>query len=113
MINISNLQAIKEVNDSFTDYTKYRDADDLKEKIGTVGNGKKKKVNGPSISMDSTDHAKTANNGKMKGSKAYRGEQRRLIEAGKLQEAFDMDVADIKSTFPGKYDESINQAQKS
>lgn len=49
----------------------------------------------------------------MKGSKAYRAEQRKLIEAGKLQEAFDMDVADIKSKFPGKYDESINQAQKS
>ena len=85
--------------------------DDLKEKIGTVSSGNKKRVNGPSISMDSADHAKTASNGKMPGSKAYRAKQKKLIEAGKLQEAFDMDVADIKSKFPGKYDSSIQQAQ--
>ena len=30
---------------------------------------------------------------------------------GKLQEAFDMDAADITSKFPGKYDEGIAQAQ--
>ena len=30
----------------------------------------------------------------------------------KFQEAFDMDVADIKSKFPGKYDLSIQQAQE-
>lgn len=47
----------------------------------------------------------------MIGSKAYRQKQGELIKAGKFQEAFDMDVADITKKFPGKYDEGIAQAQ--
>lgn len=85
--------------------------DDIKEKIGTVGSGKNQKVNGPSISMKNSDHTQTASYDNKPGAKAYRAKQKKLIGDGKLQEAFDMDVADIKSKFPGKYDSSIQQAQ--
>ena len=111
----------KEYNSTQSDYTKKQHAhhmlahdaypDDIKEKIGTVGSGKNKKVNGPSISMKNSDHTQTASYDNKPGAKAYRAKQKKLIGNGKLQEAFDMDVADIKSQFPGKYDSSIQQAQ--
>ena len=85
--------------------------DDIQKKIGTVGSGKKQKVNGPSISMINSDHTQTASYDNKPGAKAYRAKQKNLIEQGKFQEAFDMDVADIKSKFPEKYDLSIQQAQ--
>ena len=87
-------------------------SDQAKQEIGTVGSGKNEKVNGPSISMDSKDHTKTASYDNKAGAKEYRAKQSELIKAGKMQEAFDMDVADIKSKFPGKYDSSIADAQK-
>lgn len=61
--------------------------------------------------VESTDHTKTASYGRGKEAKAYRAKQKELISAGKIQEAFDMDVADIKSKFPDKYDKKIEQAK--
>jgi hypothetical protein len=66
---------------------------------------------GVAIKMDIADHKNTASFDHKPGSKAYRQMQGKLIKEGKFQEAFDMDVADITSKFPGKYDEGIAQAQ--
>ena len=82
--------------------------DDVKNTVGTYD----KKVNGPSISMKSSDHTKTNSYGSSKSAREYRAKQRELIKAGKIQDAFDMDVADIMSRFPGKYDSSIKEAQQ-
>ena len=82
--------------------------DDVKNKVGTYD----KKVNGPSISMDSPDHTKTSSYGRSNTAKEYRAKQNELIKEGKIQEAFNMDVDDIKSKFPGKYDSSIDEAQQ-
>ena len=87
-------------HDAYPDYVKTR--------IGKYN----KKANGPSISMENADHTQTASYDNKPGAKAYRAKQKKLIQAGKFQEAFDMDVADIKSKFPGKYDLSIQQAQE-
>ena len=70
------------------------------------------KPNGPAISMSQADHKNTASFGRKAGSDQYRADQKALLKQGKFQEAFDMDVADIKSKFPGKYDLSIKQAQE-
>lgn len=85
---------------------------DLKDKIGTVKSGKKDKVNGPAISMENGDHTQTASYGRGAEAQKYRAKQNELIKNGKFQEAFDMDVADIKSKFPGKYDSSLDEAQQ-
>ena len=82
--------------------------DDVKNKVEIYD----KRVNGPSISMKSPDHTKTASYGRTKSAKEYRAKQNELIKEGKMQEAFNMDVADIKSKFPGKYDSSIEAAQQ-
>lgn len=87
-------------HDAYPDYVKTR--------IGKYN----KKANGPSISMENADHTQTASYDNKPGAKAYRAKQKKLIQAEKFQEAFDMDVADIKSKFPGKYDLSIQQAQE-
>ena len=62
--------------------------------------------------MKSSDHTKTNSYGSSKSAREYRAKQRELIKAGKIQDAFDMDVADIMSRFPGKYDSSIKEAQQ-
>lgn len=69
------------------------------------------KSDGVAIKMDISDHKKTASFDNKPGSRAYRKTQARLISEGKFQEAFNMDVADIKAKFPGKYDDFIKQAQ--
>ncbi len=66
---------------------------------------------GPCISMPFEDHAQTASYDKKPGAAAYRAKQADLIKNGDFQSAFDMDVADIKTKFPGKYDNAIQQAQ--
>lgn len=67
--------------------------------------------NGPAISMSQADHKNTASFGRKAGSDQYRADQKALLKQGKFQEAFDMDVEDITSQFPGKYDSSIDEAQ--
>lgn len=47
--------------------------------------------------MENSDHTQTASYDNKPSTKAYWAKQKELIESGKFQEAFDMDVADIKS----------------
>ena len=108
----------KEYNSTQSDYTKKQHAhhmpacdaypDDFAEFMDSY-NGK---PDGPAISMTQADHKKTASFGRKKGSDQYRADQNALLKQGKFQEAFNMDVDDIKSQFPGKYDSSIDEAQK-
>jgi hypothetical protein len=67
------------------------------------------KNDGPAIKMDPADHQKTASWGTSADAKAYRQKQKDLIDQGKFDEAIEMDVKDIKSKFPGKYDACLDQ----
>ena len=66
---------------------------------------------GPAIKMDPKDHESTASHGNGDAAKAYREQQKALLQQGKLQEAVDMDINDIRSKFGTKYDEAIEQMQ--
>jgi RHS repeat-associated protein len=69
------------------------------------------KDKGPAIIMDAEDHKKTASFGSSREAKAHRAEQKAFIDKGKFDEAQAMDVKDVESKFPGKYDEGIKQMQ--
>lgn len=64
---------------------------------------------GPAIKMDKGDHRQTASCGNSKEARAYREEQRSLIEQGKFREALQMDIDDIRDKFGNKYDGAINE----
>jgi filamentous hemagglutinin len=66
---------------------------------------------GPAIKMDPVDHQRTASYGSSPEAKAYRAEQQKLLQEGKLKEAIEMDVQDIRSKFGSKYDEALKQMQ--
>lgn len=68
---------------------------------------------GPSIQMEIDDHRQTHTYGGSRESIEARQAQKQLVDDGKFQEAFDMDVADIRSKFNGKYDGAIAGAQNS
>jgi len=51
----------------------------------------------------------TASFGSSKEARAYREQQKTLIEQGRFREAQQMDIIDIQSKFGGKYDEAIKQ----
>jgi RHS repeat-associated protein len=67
---------------------------------------------GPAIQMDPADHRRTASYGGGPGSpqQAYRDRQKALIDDGRFEEAFEMDVNDLRSKFGNKYDEAIEEA---
>lgn len=67
------------------------------------------KSDGPCISMCEADHKMTASFGSSKEARAYREQQKNLIEQGRFREAQQMDITDIQSKFGGKYDEAIKQ----
>lgn len=67
------------------------------------------KYDGPAIVMDKADHEKTASWGNSKEARAYRQKQKDLINEGRIMDAIQMDIDDIKSKFGGKYDEAIKQ----
>ena len=69
------------------------------------------KNNTPSILMDPDDHMKTASWGSSRAAKAYRAKQAQLIQQGKYDEAFELDVDDVQTKFPGKYDNAILEAR--
>lgn len=71
-----------------------------------------KEADAPAIRMSLSDHRKTASYGGRKGStqQAYRDKQAGLIQQGKFDEAFLMDVNDIQSKFGNKYDNAILEA---
>ncbi|KAA6178141.1 hypothetical protein F3K50_05400 [Pseudomonas marginalis] len=64
---------------------------------------------GPAIKMDPKDHADTASHGRSDEAKAYRAKQEELLAQGKLKEAIQMDVDDIRGKFGNKYDAAIKQ----
>ncbi len=68
-------------------------------------------ADGPAIKIDPEDHRKTASNGNGAEALAYRAEQQRLLNEGKLEEAVQMDIDDIRSKFGNKYDDAIEQLQ--
>lgn len=67
---------------------------------------------GPAIRMDPADHRRTASYGGGPDSpqQKYRDQQRALIEQGRFDDAFLMDVEDIQSKFGNKYDQHILEA---
>ncbi|WP_169741313.1 RHS repeat-associated core domain-containing protein [Andreprevotia chitinilytica] len=69
-------------------------------------------ADGPAIKMKPEDHRKTASSGSSDEAVAYRAQQRELLKQGKLDEAIDMDVQDIRSKFGNKYDKEIKQMLK-
>ncbi|WP_139317797.1 hypothetical protein [Pseudomonas sp. PA1(2017)] len=62
--------------------------------------------------MTREDHALTASHGSSNEAKAYRAKQQKLLSEGKLKEAIQMDVDDIRSKFGSKYDSGIEQMLK-
>ena len=64
---------------------------------------------GPAIKMSRDDHKLTASAGSSDDAKAYRAKQQKLLSEGKLDEAIQMDVDDIRSKFGSKYDDNIQQ----
>ena len=69
------------------------------------------KGDGPAIVMDAEDHRQTASCGQSKEAREYREAQSELVQQGKLKEAQQMDIDDIRSKFGDKYDEQIAQMQ--
>ena len=65
--------------------------------------------NGGAITMETLDHKKTASYDNLEGSKDYRAKQTELVEQGKFNEAFEMDVKDVKDKFGNKYDDAIEE----
>ena len=61
--------------------------------------------------MDPEDHRQTASYGRSEEAIAYREEQRKLIQNGEFKKAMEMDVKDIQSKFPGKYDSALKEMQ--
>lgn len=64
---------------------------------------------GPAVKMEKHDHWNTASWGNSKEAKEYRQKQAELIKQGKLRDAIQMDIDDIRSKWGNKYDEAIKQ----
>ncbi|WP_407470643.1 hemagglutinin repeat-containing protein [Xanthomonas campestris] len=64
---------------------------------------------GPAIKMDPEDHELTASFGRSKSAQAYRDKQKELLDQGRLMDAVQMDVDDIRAKFGKKYDGHIQQ----
>jgi hypothetical protein len=65
---------------------------------------------GPAVIVSEGDHKNTASFDNKPGARAYREKQAQLIREGKLREAMQMDIDDIREKFGGKYDNGINAA---
>jgi hypothetical protein len=68
----------------------------------------------PAIQMEPEDHANTASYGPSKAAQAYRLNQAKLVNEGRLLEATKMDIEDIKKVAaeaddPSKYDQAIKE----
>ena len=59
--------------------------------------------------MDSADHALTASHNTQAGHTTYRLRQERLIKQGKIGEAIQLDIDNIRELFGDKYDEAIRE----
>ena len=66
--------------------------------------------------MDPADHRLTSSYGNSAEARAYRAEQQRLLNEGRVQDAIQMDIDDIRRIEneigqPGKYDSAVQQMQ--
>ena len=61
--------------------------------------------------MDPLDHKRTASHGSGAQAVEYRARQKKLIDEGRVQEAIQMDVNDIRAKFGNKYDVAIKEMQ--
>lgn len=66
-------------------------------------------LDGPAIKMDKLDHQQTASWGNSIEAREYRKIQQELVENGNFRKAIDLDIEDITSKFPGKYDGAIKE----
>lgn len=64
---------------------------------------------GPAIKMEPADHKKTASWGSSDDAIEYRAKQQELLNQGKLNEAMQKDIDDIRSKFGNKYDNAIKE----
>lgn len=64
-------------------------------------------ADGPAIKMKPEDHALTKSYGSSLKAQEYRQKQKALLEQGKLMEAIQMDIDDIRSISGNKYDSAI------
>lgn len=64
---------------------------------------------GPAIKIDPKDHEKTASYGSSDQAVAYRNRQEELLEQGRLMEAVQMDVDDLRRLFGDKYEVGIRE----
>jgi filamentous hemagglutinin len=74
-------------------------------------------MDGPAIKMDPADHALTSSYKNSKVAAAYRAKQQKLLNDGKLEEAIQMDIDDIRrievqTNQVGKYDQAIQQMKE-
>jgi hypothetical protein len=68
---------------------------------------------GPSIWMTEADHMRTPSWGQSGPAKKWRQHQAELIEQGKFMEALEMDLKNIRETFPdGRYEKGSRQAME-
>ena len=67
---------------------------------------------GGAITMETDDHKKTASYDSLDGSDDYRNSQKKLVDEGKFEEAFEMDVKDIQEKFGDKYNDAIDQLRE-
>ncbi len=63
----------------------------------------------PAFWMETVDHRKTASWGSSNAAKTWRAKQEALINEGKLREAIQMDIDDIRLKFGNKYDKNIRE----
>ncbi len=69
------------------------------------------KNKGPSVSMKKEDHRQTASWGNSREARAYRQQQKELIDSGDFKGAQQLDINDVRSKFGSKYNSGIKQMQ--
>ncbi|MFG1778414.1 polymorphic toxin-type HINT domain-containing protein [Micromonospora sp. NPDC049048] len=68
---------------------------------------------GLAIQMSKADHHKTLSWGSSHVGKQHRAHQMYLLRQGRLSEALDLDINQIKNDFPGRYDAAIDEMRGS
>lgn len=64
---------------------------------------------GPSIWMETKDHVQTKSYGNSAAARAFRAQEQELISQGRMKDAIQMDIDDIRGLFGNKYNEGIAQ----
>jgi len=59
--------------------------------------------------MSTADHRRTASWGSSDAAKVYRQRQADLIDSGRIRDAVQMDIDDLRSKFKNKYNTHINE----